>query len=210
MNVLLNYADTYAPAFAFLVLIFRLRKVDSDLYPIFLYLFITPILYGITNWYADRRLNNLFLYHYITLFDFLLISYFIRINLVQQWKKYIVYILSGLFILFFFINFLFFEPISKFPSNLICVECIFLLVLSFLFLIDLIEVDQKTSVKYQFRFWAVLGILLYSTVCFFIFFIYKYGAIDTFFRKMTWKIQEVMILIKFGLFIIGLLCQRKV
>src|SRR6185369_17231677 len=101
-----------------------------------------------------------------------------------------------LFILLSIADALWGEELDKFPSNLISLSCFFYIGFSFLYYADMIETSEIFRYSKHFAFWIVTAIFVYSTVCFFVFFFYKYKVLDKEWRSMSWKLQEVMILVK--------------
>src|ERR1700704_1355690 len=107
MNAFLGYADTYGCAIPLIFLLVRKRKLLLEEKILTWYLILSIIIYGLTNYQADRSIPNSFLYHLYADVEFFFIAmYFslvIRNTLV---KKIIPYAIAGV-ILFSVLNVLF-------------------------------------------------------------------------------------------------------
>jgi hypothetical protein len=206
-----NYADTYAPAICLLVMFYKFRKIPGYLKPVSWYLLFCFIAYGVTNLYADLSIPNLFFYHFITIIEFALIAFYISKSIHSGFKKKIILLSGILLFTFFLFNLCLWEKLTQFPSYLISLSCFLLIGCSFLYYADMIETSEIFVFRRQPAFWIITGIFVYSAVCFFVFFFYRYvkiASITTEFKKMTWKIQEVMIFVKYAFFIIGVVCKK--
>ena len=203
-RAIFDYTDTYSPAICLLVMVYRFRKIPEYLKTVFWYLVFCILVFGVTNWYAERIKNNLFLYHFITIIEFGFLATYISKSVSSASKKRIIFWCGILLGLFFILNLCFFENLRAFPSYLISMQCFLLIGCSFLYYADMIETSEVFEFKRQPAFWIITGIFVYSAVCFFVFFFYKSGYISKEFRRMTWRIQEIMILVKYALFIIGI------
>jgi hypothetical protein len=206
-KVFWNYSDTLFPLMVLMVLLIGRRRVEGR--PLLLaYLVATVALMGFSNYLADRRINNMVLYHIYSLVEVGLL-----LPLLKQYsgRAWLPYGLAGAgFLIFWLVNLIAWEPPQQFNSNSASLAALVIAGFSFLYYVMLVRNDQVLYFQKLHSFWIVSGLLFYSIASILVLGSYKYKSwftdIDT---HITWKIQQVANMIKFVLFTIGLLCNQK-
>jgi len=202
-----NYSDTLFPLLALLFLLPG-RKGWKGYYLLLTYLIITVILMGFSNLLADRRINNMYLYHSYTLIETgLLLPLISRLSGIRYKAAWITFFL---FALFWVANLTFWESWRQFNSNTASLSALLVAAFSFIYFFTLIKTDRVLDFQKRPSFWIVSGLLFYSIASILVLGSYKYKEwfvdVNT---HITWKIQQVANMIKFVLFLIGILCSYR-
>lgn len=210
-EALIAYADTYGSIIPLVVLsiVFHKRKVPKTLLPLVFYLFISVIVFGFSNYLADRKINNLFLYNIFSAIELALILYFFH-GIIKNPKirKWILPVIL-LYLILLTGNLIFLEKINSFNSNALAIEFLFLIIFCFSYYYELSSSEEVIVFLKTPYFWMVSGFFIYFSTCILVFVLYKYAAIQN--RKFIldfWEFQVIMYLIKNILIAKGLLCFK--
>src|SRR5580765_196766 len=116
-NLNLGNSDTYMPLLALIVFVY-VRKEVHGLQKIFLLLYIPVSLatFATTNILRYYKIPNLFLYHFYTWFELVIVSYFI-IRSTYQKKNFLYLAVFACFTIFCIADICFWESLSQFNSN---------------------------------------------------------------------------------------------
>ncbi len=208
----LDYSDTYGSVFPVLaILIVFGNKVPKTVVILFWYFIVSIILFGYSNYLADRRINNLFIYHLFSIIEITLLLYFfkqvIKIKSVTIGIKWIIL----LFLIISVLNFLFLESSDSLNSNTLSIEFLVIIIFCSIYYFKFSQSDQIVVFHKQPYFWIVTGFFVYFTTTLLVFSLYKYTV--TSYRSFIfdfWIFQEVMYIIKNLLIAYGILCFRKI
>jgi len=208
---LLKYADTYGSLIPLLaiLLIFSKRKMPLEVKLLTAYFFLSFLMFGLSNYLADRHTNNLFIYHIFTVCEFIFIGLLFRVIIKnQEFRSNIVYIIL-VFCVLALTNSIFSEKLTTLNSNMIAVEFLLLIIFSFFYYFQLSHSDEILVFFRIPGFWIVTGFFIYFSSCILIFALYKYAAVTN--RQFVldfWLIQVAMYIIKNVLIARGILCYR--
>lgn len=210
LSLFLKYADSIAPLIPIIAFLFNRKQVPKRMYIILGYLFISALLYGYSNYLADRYINNMYLYHIICIIEFTCVSIFILSILKSTGLKKIIYAQSGFFVGFFFFNLAFLEKISTLSSNSISLEFLLLIIACSFYYYELTNSETILVYNKDGDFWVVSGFLFHFCGSFLTFAFYKYVAkTNVAFMVNFWNVQVILYVIRCLIISIGILCYRK-
>lgn len=204
------FSDTLFPFFTLCVMLFNFKKLPGDMKIIFWYLFITVVLFLISNYLADRTVNNLFLYHLYTLVTFTAVSCFLYIQKLDVLLNKLIKINYAIVFIFIILNSVYFEPLTVFDSNAIMLTGFFTIVYSIAYFILILRNDQNLTRTRTHTFWAISGFFIYASGTFLIFYFFKYS--NQFFKSLAsqfWQVQNIILIFKNLFFLIAtFICIR--
>jgi hypothetical protein len=210
MSFVWNYADTYGSLIPVCAILILKDKVAREIYILLVYFIVSILIFGYSNYLADKGINNLFLYHLFSIIELIfLLSYFKKVivnKTIQVAIKWSIF----LFLLFSIINILFLENIQTLNSNTLAIEFFLIILLCLAYYNQLVNSNEVLLILKTPSFWIISSFLLYFSSCILMFILYKYAAKRYHsFVFDFWKVQEVMYLIKNLLITYGVLCFRK-
>lgn len=208
---LLEYADTYGSLIplSIILLLFSKRKMPLGVKLLAAYFILSFLLFGLSNYLADRSINNLFIYHIFAILEFVFIGQFFRtIISSKKFKSSSLYIII-IFCLLALINSILFEKFTTLNSNVIAIEFLLLIIFSFIYYFELSYSEEVLVFYRQPNFWIITGFFVYFASCILIFALYKYTAVtNRQFVLKFWLIQVVMYIVKNIILAKGILCYR--
>ena len=162
-----GYAD-FLPITLFLLLIFKLHS-EKGLWIIVSYC-VASVLGDLIVTSLDDPSNKVNLYYnsFWTLFEYLAFTAFLYISIKKKTVRRIMLILSVLFIAFQVIYF-FNSKHSRIDSIPVGIETMLILGYSFYLLFEMTNTIKDTFINYNYRFWIVLGMMIYLSGSFFIY-----------------------------------------
>ena len=209
IELLLKYADTYGSLFplATFLVIFRKIKYPDYCVPLVGYFILSILVFGFSNYLADRSINNMLVYNVFALLELVFLSWFF--NKVFSGHDRFRFITLALFVVFWILNILFLEKFSSMNSNVIAVEFLIVIIYCFRYYIEFSKTDQIISFYKEPLFWIVSGFFVYFSLSVMVVVFYKYATRDdNNFILSFWKLQVIMYLIKNILIAKGLLCFK--
>ena len=210
-NLNLGNSDTYMPLLALVVLTYVWKFVHG-LEKKFLLLYIAGslLIFAITNVLRYQRVPNLYLYHFYTWFELIVVSYFITTATYHR-RNALYYLLVISFTIFVVIDISFWESLSKFNSNTSTAASIVLLVLSMLYVLQLTKSDEILYFQKVPSFWFVTAFLVSSALSIPLMIKYSFytGNPKNFSEgNNLWGIMDLTYIIKFVLISVGMLCYK--
>ena len=206
---LLNYSDTVMPLLTFIISLFIIKKMDKRENLLLAYVITSFIVFLITNIMADRGINNMFLYHFFSLFEVVILGYyFIKLLLKKQLILY-WFILGGYFI-FWLINLINFENIQLFNSNSSVVSNLIVLLLAMYYLFEVSKSEEVLRFQKLPGFWIASAFLVSCALSIFGFLAYKYFQVNEYkdYAYRIWLVPLFSTILRFIFISIGLLCYR--
>jgi hypothetical protein len=201
-----NYSDTIFPLITLGLLLPVYRTIKGHALLLF-YLLLTVLLLGYSNYLADRRVNNMYLYHIYSFTEAAILLPLLDVY--TKRNRYIsTIILLIVLAIFWVINICLFEPVEKFNSNSASIASFLISVYCLRYFWHMVKNDEEL-LKFQRlpTFWIVSGFLFYSASTVLVIGSYEYKSWFTDVNThVVWKIQQVANIIRFILLIIGLLC----
>jgi hypothetical protein len=211
MNFFWNYADTYGSLIPLVTafVIFYKKKYPDYCIPLVWYFILSIIIFGFSNYLADRRINNLVLYNIFSVIELIILTCFFRkIIFLKKGKDIPSFILLS-FCIFSILNLFFLENYASMNSNLIAIEFLILIVYCFTYFIELSKTDRIIFFFKEPVFWIISGFFVYFSSCIIVFVLYKYASItNQSFIQDFWSFQIIMYIIKNLLIAKGILCFR--
>lgn len=210
-NLNLGNSDTYMPLLALAVLIYVWRYVHG-FEKKFLLLYITGslVIFATTNILRYHKIPNLFLYHFYSWFELVVVSYFITLATYQK-ITFLYRILFITFTIFCIADISAWESLSKFNSNTSTAASIILLILSMLYILELTKTDKILYFQKIPAFWFVTAFLVSSALA--IPLMIKYGFYTGDPKNFSegnnlWSLMDLTYIIKFVLICAGMLCYK--
>ena len=210
-NLNLGNSDTYMPLLALLVFLFVYGSVHGAQKK-FLLLYIpgSLVLFAVTNILGYYKIENLYLYHFYTWFELVIVSHFI-IGVTQKRNNFLYPLLIVCFTIFCLADIFLLERPSQFNSNTSTVADIILLVLCMLYILQLTKTDQILYFQKIAAFWFVTAFLVSSAIA--IPLMIKYGLYTSNPKNFSegnnlWSIMDLTYIIKFVLICMGMLCYK--
>ena len=208
---ILKYCDTYMPLLTLIFSFFIFKNIDKKEYILLIYVLTCFVIFLITNIMADYDVNNMYFYHFFSLFEVGILGYYFSRLLLKKSITLYWFILSG-YVIFWFINILIFESFNLFNSNSSVVANLIVLLLSMNYLF---EISRSEDVLYFQRlpgFWIGSAFLVSCALSIFGFVAYRYIQANEDFKGYGNKIRMVSlfsIIFRFALITIGLLCYKR-
>jgi len=205
----LKYSDTIVPVFS-IVAIARLKKLHRQEWLLLVYSIACIVIFGYSNYLADRVLNNMYLYHFFSIFEFLIIILYAAPLFNTRKVKVFLSVITVLYFLYWVINIWVWEPLTVFNSNSASIACLLILVVCGMYFLSLSSKKELLYFQKLPQFWVMTAFVLYCACSIPIILSYKYP--DVFYDFNTdsaWKIQIVANCIKFVLLSYAVLCSYK-
>lgn len=215
-----NFLEPLGPFIPLLVLLFNLKRVRALFEMLLLFILYAGLfaLELIASFYAlyDKP-NNLY-YNCISIFSFLIISYyFYTILNSKRWKRSIKIIITPAYIIFFCIYTFFLKKDSFFNSYSFALLSIVFIIYSFYFYWERFTIMEYERIQDDYRFWIVSSFFIYYIGSFFIFLSLEYLT-STSVSKLTqsemkyigviWGIHNVIYFISCSLSAYGLIWKK--
>lgn len=148
------------------------RNADKSIYFLKILILVNLILnlfneYYISSYFKSENKNNMFLFHFSTLCECLLLILYFRTFFHLKWVRNTLLALLPSFPVFMLLNLTFWEPLTHYPSIPRMVECILIMVLSIIFFMNVFQQSIITDLVQYPHFWLVSGLLLYFAGTFF-------------------------------------------
>lgn len=210
MGIVLDYADTYGSLLPLIVMLVHKNKVSKEVFILFGYFIASIIVFGYSNYLADRNKNNYFLYHIFSIIELSFILCYFKIVLRTKLIRFLVTTILLFFYLFSIFNILFLEKINSLNSNTLSIEFFLMIIFCFIYYYKFSKTDKILFFQKEPNFWIVTGFFIYFSSTILIFSFYKYAAKN--YKAFTinfWALQEIMYLVKNLVITYGLLCFRK-
>ncbi|MEW7281131.1 hypothetical protein ABW636_21250 [Aquimarina sp. 2201CG1-2-11] len=140
---------------------FKLRSLNKVQIRL-VYLLLTVLLVeSISNilWY--QKVNNLPVYHFYTVLEFLLITAIYKKVLASLFSKLFFIIISSSFVLFAVINTLFFQDLQTFNSNTTTLTGVVVIFFSLCYFYALLKEVKYSTLETNPMFWINSGFLIY-------------------------------------------------
>ncbi len=210
---IMGLSDTYMPLIALIIYLVFKKDIPGYERSLFIYIVVSLLIFASTNILAYQKAYNLFLYHFFTLFEFALVTWYILVVLMRK-KRNPVYYFAAVYFLYWVINILFWEPLTVFNSNSSCIANLTILFFSMYYLIQLSKGDEILNFQKLPSFWIVSGFLISSAISVMGVIVYKYYQFNLSLEEMDtglkiWLLTVAGNIIKFILIIFGLLCYKR-
>jgi hypothetical protein len=194
------------PILVFLFFIKQKVKLEKPLWVILFYStcsFINNVKVAIN--YLNGKNSLLYLYIF-TIVEYSLFALFIYTILQKAYLKRALLICSILFTSFCLFN-IFFQPKYEFDSLQTSIESLILIIFCILFLFEEVNKPQVTFIYASYKFWIILGILVYLAITFFLYSFAASMPLET--SQRYWFISNYGNILKNILFAIALLIHAK-
>lgn len=207
---ILNYSDTYMPLLTLLISLFLINRMNKKEYILLTYVLICFGVFLITNIMADKGINNMFFYHFFSLFEIAIVGYYFIKSLLNRKLTFYWFILAG-YSIFWIINVLVFEDLSIFNSNSSVVANLIILLLAMYYLFELSKSEDVLYFQRLPGFWIASAFLISCALSIFGFVAYKYFQTNNYKddANKIWLAPLFAIIFRFVFITIGLLCYRR-
>ncbi|MEN9572040.1 MAG: hypothetical protein RL172_3271 [Bacteroidota bacterium] len=180
LKEIIDWSEVWALLIPACVLLYN-RQLSRLAIPLLYYVCIALVLNFLQDYFWKKRLifsfssvpgDNIIFYHLHSIIRFICISWFFS-KLPLFFSSKIKGIIPLLFLLFVLINFIFFEPFTKFSSRLLGLEAGLLLFYCLQYFLGLMLSEEPLTIRGNHVFWMVTGISIYMVINFPVFLFYK-------------------------------------
>ncbi len=193
-----------------LIGLLRFKRLNNDQSTLLFLVFVTIIveLAGRVFWKFD--INNLFLYHFYSPIEFLLLASLYRRHLGGLIKPAMMNGLIMGFILFAVINTLFFQNLTQFNSNVTFTECLLLIVLAFMYFYVLLRDLQYRALERNPMFWINVSVLTYFSGALVLFHVANDLIPESLkVRGVVWGVHAIFNVVHYLLYAVALLVKPE-
>ncbi|MFD2563398.1 hypothetical protein [Aquimarina rubra] len=145
-----------------------LHKIQLKLVYLLVVVFVVEFIANIL-WY--QKINNLPLYHFYAIIEFLLIINIYRVVLSKIFSKWFFIILGVAFTVFAVVNTLFFQDLNTFNSNVTTLLGVVVIFLALSYFYALLKEVKYSALETNPMFWINSGFLIYFSSNLILFFI---------------------------------------
>jgi hypothetical protein len=201
------YTSVVVPATAVIPLAigaFRFKELSPPLRIIFYYVVFAGIIDGIAAYYAEHRMNNLWLLHTYTAIETVLLLWFYLAVLKEEWMRRAIPFLMVAFPLVCLANILWWQSLLRYNTYTRPVEAILLIYTGLVYFFENSHKPSPAGVS-----WMNAGVLLYFSVSFFIFIFSNYLVQGQAFNTFIQVLHATFVLLMYALFAVGFYkCRR--
>ena len=180
---------------------------------LFIYLLSSIIIFALTNVLRFYAVPNLVLYHFYTLFELILISYYIIRTIFPVRRKILYLVIAVSFSAFCLVDVLLWEPLNgtSFNSNTATLSDIILLFLAMYYMYQLTKTDAIMHFQKMPAFWFITAFLVSCAMVIPLMLKYSYYAANPHIQagSKLWTIMDISYILKFTFISISLLCYKK-
>lgn len=123
-------------------------------------------------WY--HKINNLVIYHFYTVIEFLILSSIFQAQLSSFISSKWFNLLKFVFVLFAIINGVFLQSIFEFNSHVIVVSCSVIITFSLIYFYHLLNGVQYSALGSSWMFWLNSGVFIYCSGTLALFYLSNY------------------------------------
>ncbi|MGZ3837012.1 MAG: hypothetical protein ACXVMS_14285 [Flavisolibacter sp.] len=204
-----QYSDTAMPLLSMLTLI-RIKKFQQQELFLLGYFVGCSIIFGISNFMADRGINNMVVYHCFSLFEILIVFQYARSFFRSRKIHRLLMIILAVYSLYWLVNIWVWEPLTVFNSNSASISCLLIFIVCGSFFLSLSARKELLYFQKLPQFWVATAFLIYCAWSIPIIVSYKYKEIFYDLDLVTaWHIQVGANCIKFALLSYASLCSYK-
>lgn len=186
------------------------KYIDRQDKPLLFYAILSFILFGVSNVVGIYLKNNLLFYHIYSFAELVLISHYILKFILKKPYTLVYFIITGAYLVFWFCNIIFFEPLSSFNGNSAVFSNLIILFLCMYYLLTLSVSEEILYFQKLPRFWIASGFLICAALNLLNFISSDY--IDLWAEKsatnQVWMISSIAVVIKYVLIGAGLICSK--
>ncbi|MHA7056738.1 hypothetical protein ACWGOQ_0005925 [Aquimarina sp. M1] len=154
-----------------LVSVFRFKYLNSSQRKLFILVLCIVLVETTTRLLWYKKINNLPVYHFYAIIEFLLIINIYRTVLSKIYSKLFFSIISVAFTVFAVINMLFFQNLNTFNSNVTTLLGILVIFLALSYFYTLLKEIEYSALERNPMFWINSGFLIYFSSNLILFFI---------------------------------------
>src|SRR5215203_3513061 len=204
-----DYSDTLIPVLSILAYL-SVKKLHMQEWLLLVYSFVCFFIFGLSNYLADRSINNMFLYHVFSLFELLTVMFY-SFSLFSSNRIRSVLTTAIIFYLTYWcLNIGLWEPLADFNSNSASIALLLIIVVCGLFFLSLNDKKELLYFQKLPQFWVMSGFLFYCACSIPVVLAYKYKEIFYDLDINTaWKVQVVANFTKFLFLSYAALCCYK-
>ncbi|HRI19642.1 MAG TPA: hypothetical protein PLA68_01755 [Panacibacter sp.] len=208
---ILGYSDTYMPLAIICIFISLWKYIDNQDKPLLFYAIFSFILFGVSDVMGIFLKNNLAFCHIYSFAELALLSHYILKLILKKPFTLVYFIITGAFLVFWFCNIIFLEPLSSFNRNSAVLSNLIILFLCMYYLLSLSVSEEVLYFQKLPRFWIASGFLIYAALSLLDFISSDYinlwaGKSAT---NPIWLISSIAVVVKYVLIGAGLLCSKQ-
>lgn len=194
------FADTVMPAFAFISGILLRIHFHRPFGWILIYLAISSLVFGFSNYLADRNFNNLFIYNSFGVVENIFIGLFIIASLTGKRSKGLVSIIISFNLLIFLIKACFDSSyLEKYSSLIMLSTALGQLMCVIFFAFKIFQAELLSDLEFQV-FWTVGAIYVFHIGALALEFGYwRFSGQGNESTKYIWYSYDILLILKFAI-----------
>lgn len=198
------------PLISLLILLLKLQKLRWQEWVLLGYFIGCVIIFGLTNYLADRHRNNLSLYHSFSLFEIIMVFLYARSFFAGKKVHTLLLATVILYCIYWVVNIWVWEPLTQFNSNSASISCLLIFIVCGMFFLSLSARKELLYFQKLPQFWVATAFLIYCAWSIPIIVSYKYKGLFYDLDGITaWHIQVGANCIKFVLLSYASICSYK-
>jgi hypothetical protein len=195
---------------AVLIGVLRFKTLNNDQRILFFLLILTSLVQLSSTILWKYKMNNLFLYHFYTVAEFLLLGVLYAKHLNGLVKTTFMQGLMFAFVILALINTLFFQSLNEFNSNITFTESLLMIVFSVLFFYKLLRDLQHRKLERVPIFWINMSVLTYFSGALILFHVSnELISIPKEEREIVWGTHAVFSLVHYFLYAVALWVKQE-
>lgn len=171
---ILGNVSTFIVVIPILISVVRFKLLSAIQLKLVHFLILVLIVESISNILWRKKINNLPIYHFYTIIEFLLIIRIYWNTLSQLFSKRLLIGVSIIFVVLAVLNTMFFQSIYVFNSNITTLLSILVILFSLSFFYKTLKDVEYTALEKNPMFWINSGFLIYFSSNLILFFINNY------------------------------------
>lgn len=204
------YVGYLSLAISVIIGLVRLKKLNGD-QQLLLILIGLVILVEISSrilWYLST--NNLFLYHFYAVIEFLLLATLYNKHIHRLIKPMYMFIIMTSFVLFAIINTAFFQSLKQFNSHVTFVECILLIVFAILYFYKELRDLENRHLERIPMFWINASVITYFSGSLVLFYVANDLIPESMKVKgVVWGTHALFNIVHYALYAVALLVKNQ-
>jgi len=204
-----DYSDTVIPLLSIVSFVVFKRWHRQD-WSLIVYSIACVFLFGFSNYLADRGINNMYLYHIFSLFEFIVVMFYALFLFASRKLRRFLLGVAIFYFIYWNVNIGLWESLLEFNSNSASIACLLIIIVCGLYFLSLNDKKELLYFQKLPSFWIMSGFLFYCACSIPVVLAYKYKEI---FYDLNindaWKIQVLGNCVKFVAISYAALCSYK-
>jgi len=211
INEIIKPAASYASFIPFILGLITFKRGQKTIKYLIVLVALACLTESASNWMADHKIPNLFLFHFYTPLELILFLVIYRLQLHPELPSKLFLWIGVSCILLSLMNTIWLQPLHVFNTFGRGLECIVLIYLSIMYLILRIRSKNNFSFKEEPMFWINTAVLIYFPVSM-VFLLMSNYLRENFsieFNSFIWNFHALLSFLQYVLFTIAIYTEWK-